>query len=98
VLELDGKRISLPVLRGSAGAPMIDIRGLYGETGHFTYDPGFVCTGSCMSTITFIDGEKGVLLYRGYRIEDLVENCTFIEVCYLLIYGELPSKGELARF
>lgn len=70
---------------------MIDIRKLYQQCGHFTYDPGFTATGSCASTITYIDGAKGELRYRGYDIKDLAENSTFMEVCYLLIYGELPD-------
>lgn len=97
-LTIDGKSVSLPILPGTHGAPMIDIRSLYAQTGHFTYDPGFMCSGSCMSSITFIDGEEGKLLYRGYRIEDLAENCSYMEVCYLLIYGELPGPAELRRF
>jgi len=77
---------------------MIDIRTLYAQTGHFTYDPGFTATGSCMSAITFIDGEKGRLTYRGYKIEELAEKSSFMEVCYLLLYGELPSEHDLYSF
>lgn len=77
---------------------MLDIRSLYGQTGMFTFDPGYTATGSCASAITFIDGEKGELWYRGYPIQDLAENCTFLEVCFLLLYGELPGEKELARF
>ncbi|TCS64176.1 citrate synthase [Varunaivibrio sulfuroxidans] len=93
-----GKSYTLPVLEGSVGPSVIDIRKLYGETGHFTYDPGFTSTGSCESKITFIDGDKGVLLYRGYPIEQLAEKSDFMEVCYLLVYGELPDRGELDKF
>lgn len=98
-LELpDGKVIELPILEGSLGPPMIDIRNLYSKTGYFTYDPGYTCTGSCSSQITFIDGEKGVLLYRGYKIQDICDKCDFIETCYLLLYGELPSKKDKEKF
>ena len=72
---------------------MIDIRKLYAQTGKFTYDPGFMSTASCNSAITYIDGDKGELLYRGYPIEQLATNCDFLETCYLLLYGELPNAG-----
>ena len=88
----------LPVLDGSLGPSVIDVRKLYGQTGHFTFDPGFTSTGSCESALTFIDGDKGVLLHRGYSIEDLAENSDFLDVAYLLIYGELPNKAEKANF
>mmetsp|Transcript_29365 Transcript_29365/g.52565 ORF Transcript_29365/g.52565 Transcript_29365/m.52565 type:complete len:466 (+) Transcript_29365:84-1481(+) len=94
----DGSTHLLPILRGSEGAPVIDVRNLYTQTGHFTFDPGFTCTSSCMSAITYIDGEQGELWYRGYRVQDLAENCSYIEVCYLLLYGELPTQPELIRF
>lgn len=77
---------------------MIDIRALHAQTGHFTFDPGFMSTGSCASAITFIDGGKSQLWYRGYSIEDLASKCSFIEVCFLLLYKELPSKKDLAIF
>ena len=77
---------------------MIDIRTLYQKSGHFTFDPGFTATGSCVSAITYIDGPAGELRYRGYKIEDLAEKSTFIEVCYLLLYGDLPSKTDLKAF
>jgi len=93
-----GKSIELPVLDGTEGPSVIDISGIYKETGMFTYDPGFVATASCESQITFIDGEKGVLLYRGYPIEQLAEKSNHLEVCYLLFYGRLPSKQEYADF
>ena len=73
-------------------------RNLHSQTNHFTFDPGFTCTGSCSSKITEIDGNKGRLLYRGYDIRDLAENCTYLECCYLLLYGELPCKSELEIF
>ena len=82
-----GKSWELPVMSGSVGPKVIDIRKLYGQTGYFTYDPGFTSTASCDSAITYIDGDEGVLLHRGYSIEDLAENCEFMEVCYLLLHG-----------
>ncbi len=97
-LTLGGKSIELPVYGGSVGPDVIDIRKLYGQTGAFTYDPGFLSTGSCESQITFIDGDAGVLLYRGYPIGQLAEHSTFLEVCYLLANGNLPSEAELKRF
>jgi citrate synthase len=87
-----------PMLSGSVGPDVIDIRKLYGQTGTFTYDPGFTSTASCQSAITYIDGEKGILLHRGYPIEQLAEHSTFMEVAYLLLRGELPDKGELESF
>src|SRR3569623_1606053 len=87
--------IDYPVLDGSVGPEVIDIRKLYGQTGMFTYDPGFTSTASCESAITYIDGEKGILLHRGYPIEQLAEHSTFMEVAYLLIHGELPTSSEL---
>jgi len=94
----DGKKIDFPVLSGSVGPDVIDIRALYGQSGAFTYDPGFMSTASCSSTITYIDGDKGVLLYRGYPIEQLAVHCDFLEVCFLLLYGELPSQKEKDEF
>src|SRR5512146_2487803 len=84
-----------PVLEGSVGPDVVDIRKLYGQTGMFTYDPGFTSTASCESAITYIDGEKGILLYRGYPIEQLAENSTFMEVAYLLLHGDLPKRETL---
>ena len=89
--------IELPILSGNLGPDVIDIRSL-GKHGIFTYDPGFLSTASCSSEITFIDGEQGLLYYRGYPIEQLAENCDFLEVAYLLIYGELPSAEEKSEF
>ena len=87
-----------PILKGSLGADVIDIRKLYASTGKFTYDPGFLSTASCKSDITYIDGDNGVLLYRGYPIEQLAMTCDFLEVCYLLHYGELPTLSEKQEF
>jgi citrate synthase len=94
----DGSESELPVRKGTIGPDVIDIARLYKEQGVFTYDPGFVATGSCESDITFIDGEKGVLMYRGYPVEQLAANSSFIEVSYLLLHGELPTATELAEF
>jgi citrate synthase len=92
----DGKpSMELPVYQGSIGPEVIDIRKLYGQTGMFTYDPGFLSTASCQSSITYIDGDKGELLYRGYPIEQLATQCDFLETCHLLLYGNLPdAKGK----
>src|ERR1044072_6453152 len=87
-----------PVLEGTVGPDVVDIRKLYADTGMFTYDPGFTSTGSCQSAITYIDGEKGILLHRGYPIDQLAENSTFMEVSYLLLHGELPNQAELDKF
>ncbi len=86
--------VELPIYRGVMGPDVIDIKALYGQTGKFTYDPGFMSTAACKSAITFIDGDEGVLLYRGYPIEQLAEKCDFLEVCYLLLKGELPNLGQ----
>ncbi|MBT3306298.1 MAG: citrate (Si)-synthase [Alphaproteobacteria bacterium] len=93
-----GKSYELPVMKGSLGPDVIDVRKLYADTGCFTYDPGFTSTGSCESKITFIDGEKGILLYRGYPIDVLAEQSDFTEVCYLLLYGDLPSPQQKKKF
>ncbi|MHA1598430.1 MAG: citrate synthase [Alphaproteobacteria bacterium] len=93
-----GATYDLDVLKGSTGPDVIDVRRLYADTGHFTYDPGFTSTGSCESDITFIDGEEGILLYRGYPIDQLAEKSNFIEVCYLLVYGNLPNSEDLDKF
>jgi len=87
-----------PLLSGTVGPDVIDIRTLYAKTGMFTYDPGFTSTAACDSAITYIDGDKGQLLYRGYPIDQLSENASYIEVCYLLLYGELPNKTQLVEF
>jgi citrate synthase len=88
----------LPVLSGTIGPDVLDVQTLHKQTGMFTYDPGFTSTASCRSTITYIDGDAGILLYRGYPIEQLAEKCTFLEVCYLLLNGELPNKAEMDKF
>ncbi len=90
--------IDLPIYKGSIGPQVIDIRKLYGQTGKFTYDPGFMSTASCSSAITFIDGDKGELLYRGYPIEELAVNCDFLETCHLLLYGDLPNAAQRSDF
>ena len=97
-LILDGKEIELPVITGSENEKAIDISKLRATTGYITIDPGFKNTGSTQSSITYLDGENGILRYRGYSIEELAENATFLEVAYLLVYGELPNKDELAYF
>jgi citrate synthase len=95
----DGKpSVDFPVYEGTVGPDVIDVRSLYGKTGMFTYDPGFMSTASCRSKITYIDGDKGVLEYRGYPIEKLAENCDFLEVAYLILNGELPNKDQKAKF
>ncbi len=90
--------IDFPIYKGSIGPDVIDIRKLYGATGKFTYDPGFMSTAACNSSITYIDGDKGELLYRGYPIEQLAVNCDFLESCYLLLNGELPNATEKITF
>src|SRR5579872_4517746 len=89
-----GKTYTFPLIPGTIGPKVIDIRALYNETGHFTFDPGFTSTGSCESKITYIDGDEGVLLHRGYPIDQLAEKSDFIEVCYLLLEGELPTVEQ----
>ena len=93
-----GKTYELPVLQGSVGPNVIDVRQLYSETGHFTYDPGYTSTGSCESRITYIDGEQGILLYRGYPIQELAKHSDYLEVCYLLLYGDLPTGEQKTKF
>ncbi len=93
-----GQAVELPIYKGTMGPDVIDIRKLYAQTGMFTYDPGFMSTASCESAITYIDGDKGELLYRGYPIEQLATNCDFLETCHLLLYGELPNEGEKTAF
>jgi len=94
----DERKIDFPVLGGTIGPDVVDIRALYGKAGVFTYDPGFLSTASCSSTITYIDGDAGVLLYRGYPIEQLAVQCDFLEVCYLLLNGELPDSKQRQEF
>ncbi|MGE5650518.1 citrate synthase [Noviherbaspirillum sp. UKPF54] len=90
--------LDLPIYKGTVGPDVIDIRKLYGATGKFTYDPGFMSTAACNSSITYIDGDKGELLYRGYPIEQLAVNCDFLETCYLLLNGELPNAAQKQKF
>ena len=94
---LDGAT-DLPLLSGSVGPSVVDVRKLYAQTGHFTYDPGFTSTASCESAITYIDGDEGVLMHRGYKIEELAEHSDFMEVCYLLLKGELPDSAQKDKF
>ncbi len=94
----DGKTAEFPVFGGSIGPDVIDIRTLLGKTGMFTYDPGFLSTASCQSAITYIDGDEGVLLYRGYPIEQIAQHCDFLETAYLILNGELPTAAEKAEF
>ncbi len=97
-LSYKDKEYKLPAFAGSLGPDVLDIRKLYGDADVFTYDPGFTSTASCESTITFIDGDKGILLYRGYPIDQLAEKSNFLEVCFLLLYGELPTAAQMAEF
>lgn len=97
-LQIGDKTYALPVHEGTVGPDVLDVRNLYSETGLFTYDPGFTSTASCESSITYIDGDKGILLYRGYPIEQLAEQGDFMETCYLLLYGELPNQEEMVAF
>src|SRR5947209_416881 len=97
-LELDGKSYELPIVAGSEGENGVDISALREQTGYITLDDGYSNTGSCTSGITFIDGEKGILRYRGIPIEEIAENSTFVETAYLLIYGRLPKRPELRKF
>jgi len=90
--------VEFPVYQGTVGPDVIDIRKLYGQTGMFTYDPGFMATASCASSITYIDGDKGELLYRGYPIEQLAVNCDFMDICYLILNGDLPNQGQKTEF
>jgi len=94
----NGKSWDFPVLQGSVGPKVIDVRTLYGKTGYFTYDPGFMATAACRSSITYIDGDEGVLMYRGYPIQELAAKSDFLEVAYLLLNGELPTADEKTQF
>lgn len=97
-LTTNGKTYELPTITGSVGPSVIDVSKLYGQTGQFTYDPGFTSTASCQSKITYIDGDAGILLYRGYPIDQLAERSNFVETAYLLLTGELPNKTEFEEF
>jgi len=98
ILKTPNGEVELPIYGGSQGPDVIDVTGLYAGAGYFTYDPGFTSTASCQSSITFIDGDEGVLEYRGYPIDDLAEHSSFLEVCYLLLYGKLPPREEMQKF
>ena len=97
-ITIDNQTYTLPIYKATEGSDVIDITKLYAKSNHFTYDPGFTSTASCQSNITFIDGENGILRYRGYDIEELANNSSFIEVSYLLIFGEMPSSIEIKKF
>lgn len=97
-LTIGDKNYDLPILKGSTGPDVLDVRKLYGDSDHFTFDPGFTSTASCESKITFIDGDAGVLLHRGYPIDQLAEKSSFLEVCHLLLNGELPTAEEFTKF
>ena len=98
-LQLPGQEpVELPVITGSEGEKAIDVSKLRAKTGYITLDPGYVNTGSCSSSVTFLDGEKGILRYRGYPIEQLAENSSFVEVAYLLLHGALPTTQQLDDF
>src|SRR3712207_2551645 len=97
-LTVDNQAVELAVKEGTIGPSVIDISKLYGQTGMFTYDPGFTSTAATESKITYIDGDKGILLYRGYPIDQLAEHGDFLETCYLLLYGELPTAAQKADF
>ena len=97
-ITVGGTTVEMPILKGTDGPAVVDIRKLYAEADVFTYDPGFTSTASCESKITFIDGDKGILLHRGYPIDQLAEKSSFLEVCYLLLHGELPSAAQFEEF
>jgi citrate synthase len=97
-ISIGGKTIDLPILKGTTGPDVVDIRKFYAESDAFTYDPGFTSTASCESKITFIDGDAGILLHRGYQIGELAEKSTFLDTCYLLLHGELPDAKQYAEF
>ena len=97
ILKVDNKEVELPILKGTAGQDVIDVRTL-GSTGYFTYDPGFMATGSCESSITYIDGAEGVLLHRGFPIGELAQNSDYLEVCYMLLHGDQPTAEQYAEF
>ncbi|GJM02019.1 MAG: citrate synthase [Rhodomicrobium sp.] len=97
-LSINGSTLDMPVYEGSIGPSVVDITRLYGQSGMFTYDPGFTSTASCESKITYIDGDKGMLLHRGYPIDELAENGSFLETCYLLLYGDLPDAEQFSAF
>ena len=93
-----GDKYTLPIISGTTGPDVIDVRRLYSETDHFTFDPGYTSTGSCESSLTYIDGDRGILLHRGYPIEELAEQSNFLELAHLLLFGELPNQKESEKF
>src|SRR6187549_120471 len=97
-LTIGNQQYSMPIYSGTIGPDVMDIAKLYNQAGIFTYDPGYTSTGSCESKITYIDGDEGILLYRGYPIEQVAEHGDFLETCYLLLYGELPTPSQKADF
>ena len=97
-ISIGAKSVELPILKGTTGPDVVDVRKLYAEADVFTYDPGFTSTASCESKITYIDGDAGILLHRGYPIDQLAEKSSFLEVCYLLLHGELPTASQFAEF
>src|ERR1700678_3867392 len=97
-LTVGGKTLEFPIITGTEKPDVIDISKLYSESGYFTYDPGFLSTASCESKITFIDGDIGILRYSGYNIADLAEKSDFLEVCYLLLHGDLPNRDQKKAF
>ena len=97
-LTYGNRRVDLPVYKATEGPDVVDIRKLYSDADLFTYDPGFTSTASCESDITFIDGDEGILLYRGYPIDQLAAQSSFLEVCHLLLYGELPNTAQMKEF
>jgi len=97
-LTIEGQTTEFPIMSGVAGADVVDIRTMYAKTGMFTYDTGYLSTASCKSTITYIDGDKGELWYRGYPIEQLAEHCDFLDVCYLLKNSELPDTTQKKEY
>jgi len=98
MLTIGDNSYELPIIKGTTGPDVVDVRKWYAESDTFTFDPGFTSTASCESKITFIDGDAGVLLHRGYPIDQLAEKSSFLEVCYLLLHGELPSAAEFSVF
>ncbi|MDP1642641.1 MAG: citrate/2-methylcitrate synthase, partial [Phenylobacterium sp.] len=97
-ISIGAKSVELPILKGTTGPDVVDVRKLYAEADVFTYDPGFTSTACCECKITYIDGDSGILLHRGYPIDQLAEKSSFLEVCYLLLHGELPTASQFAEF
>src|SRR5271154_5804699 len=97
-LIIDNQSYPLPIIKGATGPDVIDVRKLYADSDRFTFDPGFTSTASCESKITYIDGDAGILLHRGYPIDQLAEKSSFLEVCHLLLYGDLPTATRFEEF